>query len=226
LNIADPIRSLSFSMDGQWLAVGCKNGAAGYWNLRDQVFTSLEVLSKRANAHVLFSTKNDTLVHYCFGGRTLCWYDPMNGKISGEMEFSEAIHGCCYSPEGLLLVEQADSVEVWNLETKAQQDRIHLNPEIQKDVAEQMCFSPDGSTLAISFGQTIQCWNWKTRQMIMDTPVNGGWKDWRKSDWENRWIAFANPSTLLRYRINRDSLTVLGARGHFQMPIQSTAIRE
>jgi len=222
-DVADSIRSLSFSEDGRWLAVGCKQGVAGYWNLDDQVFRSLEPLGKAREARTLFSTVDNTLVHYNFVGRKLRWYDPASGKKKGEVEFGHAIHSCCFSPEGLLLVEQQGVVEVWDLESQVIRDRMKLILEQEGDVAEQMCFSPDGSTLAISFGQSIQCWNWKSKQRMMEIPVNGGWKDWRRSDWENRWIAFANPSTLLRYRIHRDSLTVLGERDQFRMPVPQDA---
>jgi WD40 repeat protein len=137
---ASRICSLSFSPDGQMLAVGAWDGSVRLWQVADgEVLASLP---DHANGvvSVAFSPNGMMLATASLDGITKLW-DISRGTLVHKMEDTSATTGVAFSPDGSVL---AIDRHLWRVVEGAYLREMAGN----KDGLGNVVFSPDGEILA------------------------------------------------------------------------------
>ena len=162
-----PINSISFSPDGQLLAIGTQGNNIRIWDVKlgryrhTHWVSGLQSLSFSPDGNILAS-----------GGTEILLWDPETGKRIPHQHFSIALTGfsrinsVVFSPDGQTLASADDdqTVHLWNAKTGG--EPIHTITE-HTDKVHSVAFSPDGQTLAsASEDETVRLWNAKTGELL------------------------------------------------------------
>ena len=162
-----PINSISFSPDGQLLAIGTQGNNIRIWDVKlgryrhTHWVSGLQSLSFSPDGNILAS-----------GGTEILLWDPETGKRIPHQHFSIAltafnrINSVVFSPDGQTLASADDdqTVHLWNAKTGG--EPIHTLTA-HTDKVLSVAFSPDGQTLAsASDDETVRLWNAKTGEPI------------------------------------------------------------
>ena len=162
-----PINSISFSPDGQLLAIGTQGNNIRIWDVKLGRYrhtyrvSGLQSLSFSPDGNILAS-----------GGTAILLWDPETGKRIPHQHFSIAltafssINSVVFSPDGQTLASADDdeTVHLWNAKTGG--EPIHTLTA-HTDKVLSVAFSPDGQTLAsASDDETVRLWNVKTGEPI------------------------------------------------------------
>ena len=162
-----PINSISFSPDGQLLAIGTQGNNIRIWDVKLGRYrhtywvSGLQSLSFSPDRNILAS-----------GGTEILLWDPETGKRIHHQHFSIAltafsrINSVVFSPDGQTLASADDdqTVHLWNAKTGGEPIRT-LRAHTDKVLS--VAFSPDGQTLAsASDDETVRLWNAKTGEPI------------------------------------------------------------
>ena len=161
------INSISFSPDGQLLAIGTQGNNIRIWDVKlgryrhTHWVSGLQSLSFSPDGNILAS-----------GGTEILLWDPETGKRIHHQRFSIAltafnrINSVVFSPDGQTLASADDdkTVHLWNAKTGG--EPIHTLTA-HTDKVLSVAFSPDGQTLAsASEDETVRLWNAKTGEPI------------------------------------------------------------
>ena len=161
-----PINSISFSPDGQLLAIGTQGNNIRIWDVKlgryrhTHWVSGLQSLSFSPDGNILAS-----------GGTEILLWDPETGerrhqRFSIVLAGFNSINSVVFSPDGQTLASASDdqTVHLWDAKTGG--EPIHTFTE-HTDKVLSVAFSPDGQTLAsASEDQTVRLWNVKTGEPI------------------------------------------------------------
>ena len=152
-----PIWSVSFSPDGQMLAVGSKDGKLSLWNLQGEKEREFPV-SQSAILSVNFSPDGQMLAVGSEDGKLSLW-NLQEGKKEKEFSVSQsAIWSVSFSPDGQMLAVGSEDgkLSLWNL----QEGKIEREFSVSQSLILSVNFSPDGQMLAVvSKDGSVILWN-------------------------------------------------------------------
>ena len=162
------IYSLTFSPDGQTLAVGTKEGLVTLWQTKTR--TKIETIDKGGSVYGLaFSPGGKILAIGSYNGLLL--WDPSTGKelpgmmVGVEMD-SDGVGKLVFSPDGRLLAGNSGRLHfhLWDMVGLRQLEPLR-NPHASYSSA--LAFSPDGRVLATgSWDSEIKLWDSQTKALL------------------------------------------------------------
>ncbi len=186
------ILSVSFSRDGQKLAIGSGDGSVSLWNLQAEKQGEFPV-SQSAILSVSFSRDGQKLAVGSGDGSVSLWN--LQGKKEREFRVSQsAISSVSFNSDGQkLAIGSADGlVSLWNLQAEKQREfpvssksdissvSVSGNGKSEFVPILSVSFSPDGQMLAIGFADgSVDLWNLqgeKQKKFLnfqSSVPVNG-----------------------------------------------------
>ena len=160
-----PINSISFSPDGQLLAIGTQGNNIRIWDVKLGRYR--HVIRHGGLRSISFSSDGQTLASG--GGQNLLLWNAQTGKpiyprFAG-LRHTGRINSVAFSPDGQTLASAAEdnTIRLWSVETK---ELLHTITE-HTDKVHSVAFSPDGQTLAsASEDNTVRLWNAQTTEHI------------------------------------------------------------
>ena len=158
----NPVLSVDWSADGQWIASGSADGVVKLWGARDD-FAS-HVVAQYDNTHafsVCFSPDSANVLA-AFDNWLGLWDVTMNRRIWVRQAPTQVVGHAAFSPDGENIVwgtrefHQADAMELWDANTGELRQRIPGH----RGSATAASFSPNGKRI-VSGGSdnTLRLWN-------------------------------------------------------------------
>lgn len=166
------VNSVTFSPDGELVAVGSKDRTAKLWDAKTgKLLRSLESLSSPINS-VSFSPDGQ-LVAIGSEDNTAKLWDIRTGKLFRSLHgHSAPLHAVVFSPDGQLLATGSDdgTVKIWEAKTGVLLQSLETLSALILSVA----FSPDGRTVAAGSNDRLaRLWDAKTGKLLFSLPGHG-----------------------------------------------------
>jgi WD40 repeat protein len=101
-------------------------------------------------------------------GKVWLW-DPVSSKEVGALPgHTRSVFALSFSPNGRLLAsgDHSSMVKIWDIASMRSQATLKVSDEIYGDEAAALVFSPDGGTLAVAVGRTVQLWDVATGKRL------------------------------------------------------------
>lgn len=164
------VQTLTFSPDGQLLAMGTKEGEIRLWRMRDgqwQIIIRGQVASIWS---IAFSPDGQTLASGSTDHKVRLWH-VQSGQLHHTLHgHTSEVWSVAFSPDGQTLASasNSDSIHLWAVHT----GQLLATLEAENDGSSRaVAFSPDGRTLAGSDqAHNIQVWDVDTQDVILSLP--------------------------------------------------------
>ncbi|MEO7600127.1 MAG: serine/threonine-protein kinase, partial [Opitutus sp.] len=164
---ANNVRNLAFSPDGGTLATVADDGILKLWEvstrtLRAETGIPGQLAPADWNVPLDWSPDGQTLA--LANSTAIMLYDGVNGRLMRTLDQGGLIFSMRYAPDGGVLVAAHEDFNLmfWNPASGALIDRV---PSSHQDSAYDICFSPDGRTLATVIDR-VKLWSRPTRQEV------------------------------------------------------------
>jgi WD40 repeat protein len=168
-----PVRSISFSPDGQYIASGSDDGKLRLWDVeRGTKFATLT--DDGSIRSISFSPDSQTLAFSNNNGIIHIWTIDTN-EIETFKAHDGEIWSISFSPDGKNLASGGWDrlIKIWDI-----QNGLKLNSSYRghQDVVTSVSFSPDGKMLASgSWDGTVRLWDTTTAKDLFEIPIYRGW---------------------------------------------------
>ncbi|MEW5959909.1 MAG: NB-ARC domain-containing protein, partial [Chloroflexota bacterium] len=169
------VNSVTFSPDGQLLAVGTEEGEIRLW----QVATGQRAGLCRGHANAVQSvafSPDGRLLASGSKDQTVRLWDAYTGQCLNTLPgHTDWVRSVAFSPTGEILASGSDdqTVRLWDLRQTGQ--ALHTLPG-HTDWVNSVAFSPTGETLASgSADQTVRLWDTHTGQCLNTLPGHTNW---------------------------------------------------
>jgi eukaryotic-like serine/threonine-protein kinase len=141
-----PVRMLSFSADGDWLAAACDRGVVGAWNIGTGAWQQLLQYEWEHWPKVAFSPSESLLAVAADVDAGISLWRLDNAKRVAEFPAAREIQAIAISPDGTVLAaaDLASAVSLWELPSGSPLGVLRGH----SGRVGPMAFTPDGSTLA------------------------------------------------------------------------------
>ncbi|MGP3979034.1 nSTAND1 domain-containing NTPase [Streptomyces sp. 8N114] len=161
-----PLRAVTFSADGQWLATGGDDGDVVLWDVAERKRTATLSGHTEAVRSVAFSRGGRLAASGAADGTVRLWdiSRGKRGKARDTLPGSDgAVNSVAISPDGRTVSGVGDDgkVRLWSVATGKRLDtmRGHTGP------VHTVAFSPDGRTLATAgHDRTVRLWDVRSRE--------------------------------------------------------------
>lgn len=160
-----PVRKLSFSADGNWLAAACDRGVVGAWNIGTGDWQQLFQYEWEYWPRIALSPSEDLLAVAAAVDARISLWRLDNAKRVAEFPAVRDIQAIAISPDGKVLAaaELANAVSLWDLPSGSPLGVLRGHSGRVGPIA----FTPDGSTLAsTSDDGTVRLWNISSRREL------------------------------------------------------------
>jgi len=161
----EPVRSISFSADGQRLASTGDYRSIKMWDVRGRPDLLALTGNERGALSVAFSPDGQRLAARGFDGSLRVW-----DALSGRQLTSRRVGGLmvCFSPDGQRLASTGPNktAKVWDAESG--EELVTLTGHA--DFVQWVCFRPDGKQLATAAGdkdKTVKIWDADSGQELL-----------------------------------------------------------
>ena len=160
------VATLTYTLDGNTLAVGYGNGDIGLWNMRTKQQTAL-LDTPSSNVSILaFSPDGKLLASSGGKDSTISLWDIQTQTLVGAFEgHGHGVMSVAFSPDGKILasgIHGHDIVFLWDVATRSRIALLANNINKKYKGVNSVAFSPDGTILA-STGNDGKIWLWDAR---------------------------------------------------------------
>jgi WD40 repeat protein len=164
---AESVSSVAFSPDGKILASGSYDKTIKLWSV--ETGAELRTLRGETDAiqSVAFSPDGKTLASGNFEKTIKLWSVETGAELRTLRGHTNIVNSVVFSPDGKILASGSHdgTIKLWSVETGAELRTLREHTSSVHAVYS-VAFSPDGKTLAESYGETIKLWNVETGQEI------------------------------------------------------------
>lgn len=211
LEPVETVLSLTFAPDGQSLFTGTYNGNIAQWRLADRQLVRLFKGHTGLVFQVTCSPDGKLLASGSSDSTVRLW-DLSTGELFYTLRgHTSSVTVVMFDPSGdsLITLAEDSTVYLWDLRPQAHPAGSPQPVVLLSNIDWRAVLSPDGTTLVLASGASLQCWDVLTRQ-FWHTPHGHSDSIWSMAfSPDSKWLATASPDQTIRlWQVERQARVI------------------